>query len=182
MLVARFHALVLCLCFVCFAWPLSALAQVQVLGVEIGKTTMTQVKAQLNKATKIVESDHNRYSGGPQFSTNGAGYEIDSLKTVLYIFDREQKLAAVMMTMGKNRFEDIASFLASKYKVTKKVVPFVGDRLYHLKPPGVFIEVSSPHLSFEMDVNYLRDDLYQAFNAQLAQEDAKKRAGEKAKF
>ena len=121
--IARFHALVLFVCFVC---PLSVFAQVQVLGVEIGKTTMTQVKAQLNKATKIMETGHNRYSDGPQFSTNGAGYEIDSLNKVLYIFDREQKLAAVMMTMGKNRFEDISSFLASKYKVTKKVVPFVG--------------------------------------------------------
>ncbi len=179
MLIARLSVIALLVCFLC---PVPALAQVRVLDVEIGKTTMTQVKAQLNKATKIVETSRNRYTEGPQFSTDGAGYDIESLKTVLYIFDREQKLAAVMMTMGKERFEEITSFLASKYKVTKKVVPFVGNKLYHLKPPGVFIEVSSPHLSFEMEVNYLRDDVFQAFNAQVEQEDAKKRAGEKAKF
>lgn len=177
--ITRLRAFVL---FLCLAWPPSTFAQVQVLGVELGKTTMTQVKAQLNKATPIVETGRNRYTDGPQFSTTGAGYDIESLMTVRYIFDREQKLAAVTMTMGKDRFEDIASFLASKYKVTKKVVPFVGDRLYQLKPPGVFIEVSSPHLSFEIQVSYVRDDLYQAFNAQVAQDDAKKRAGEKTKF
>lgn len=113
MLIARLSVIAL---FVCFLCPVPSLAQVRVLDVEIGKTTMTQVKAQLNK-TKIVETSRNRYTEGPQFSTDGAGYDIESLKTVLYIFDREQKLAAVMMTMGKERFEEITSFLASKYKV-----------------------------------------------------------------
>lgn len=166
------------------AWvPTLAFAQVQVVGFEIGASTLPQVKSQLAKQqAKIQDAGTNKFTGGSQFKTDGGGYDIESLKEVFYIFDKEQKLAAVMMNMSKDRFDEIFKFLAGKYKTTAKQRPFVGDMSARFKAKGVTIELVAPHLSFDMQANYIRDDLYQQFNAQTTQETQQKKATEKSKF
>lgn len=162
--------------------PTLAFAQVQVVGFEIGVSTMSQVKSQLAKQAKVQDAGTNKFTGGPQFKTDGGGYDIESLTEVFYIFDKDQKLAAVMMNMSKDRFDEIFKFLAGKYKTTAKQRPFVGDMSARFKAKGVTIELVAPHLGFDMQANYIRDDLFQQFNAQTAQETQQKKATEKSKF
>lgn len=163
--------------------PTLAFAQVQVVGFEIGTSTVQQVKSQLVKQqAKILDSMTNKFTGGPQFKTDGGGYDIESLSEVVYIFDKDQKLAAVLMVMDKGRFDEIFNFLAGKYKTTAKQRPFVGDMFARFKAKGTIIELEAPHLGFNMQANYIRDDLYQQFNAQTAQETQQKKATEKSKF
>lgn len=163
--------------------PTLALAQVQVIGFEIGTSTVQQVKSQLAKQqAKILDDMTNKFTGGPQFRTDGGGYDIESLTEVVYIFGKDRKLAAVVMTMSKERFDEIFNFLAGKYKTTAKQRPFVGDKFARFKANGAVIELEAPHLSFNMQASYIRDDLYQQFNAQTAQETQQKKATEKSKF
>lgn len=163
--------------------PTLAFAQVQVVGFEIGSSTVQQVKSQLAKQNaKILDDMTNKFTGGSQFKTDGSSYDIESLSEVVYIFDKDQRLAAVLMMMGSERFDEIFKYLAGKYKTTAKQRPFVGDMFARFKAKGTTIELDAPHLGFSMQANYIRDDLYQQFNAQTAQETKQKKATEKSKF
>lgn len=163
-------------------FPTVSFAQVPVLGFEVGTSTVQQVKAQLGKQTRIQDAGTNKFSGGTQFKTDGNGYEIETLSQVFYIFDKDQKLAAVIMDMSKSRFDEIFNFLSGKYKATAKQRPFVGDMFARFRAKGVTIELDAPHLGFDMQARYIRDDLYQQFNTQTAQETQQKKASEKSKF
>jgi len=159
-----------------------AQAGTQVLGYEIGATTVDQLKQELSKKTKLESSGTNKFSGGEMFKTDGAAYDIDGLTSVLYIFDEQKKLAAVIMDMGKHRFDAVFQFLSGKYKVVAQQRPFVGNQYARFRPSDAFIELDAPHLGFNMEVRYIRNDLMQKFNAQSEAEAAAKKKSEASKF
>lgn len=160
----------------------SALAGTQVLDAELGVTTVEQLKSVLSKNTMVQQQGVNKYSGGEMYLTDGASYGIDGLNTVLYIFDNQKKLAGVIMTMSKDRFGSIYDILNRKYKIVSKQRPFVGDQYALFKPSDANIEIAAPHLSFEMEVRYLRNDLVQQFNAKSEAESTAKKKTEARKF
>lgn len=168
----------------CMGVVLSAAVQagVPVLGFEIGVSTAQQVRAKIAGQTKQESQGINQYSGGEQFKTDGAGYGIDGLTEVTYIFDEKDKLSAVLMTLSKNRFDELFNVLARKYKVQKQDRPFVGDQFGRFKTSDATIELDAPHMSFSMSANYIRDDLLKAFKAKSAEDARKKKADESAKF
>jgi hypothetical protein len=159
-----------------------AMAGTQVLDAELGVTTVEQLKSVLSKNTMVQQRGVNKYSGGEMYATDGASYGIDGLDTVLYIFDNQKKLAGVIMTMDKDRFASIYDILSKKYKIVSKQRPFVGDQYALFKPSDANIEIAAPHLSFEMEVRYLRNDLVQQFNAKSEAEAAAKKKTETRKF
>jgi len=114
--------------------------------------------------------------------TKGTSYEIDGLNEVLYIFDEKKILAGVIMGMNKARFDAIFQFLSSKYQVTSQERPFVGNQFARFKPSDSFIDVDAPHLSFTMEIRYVRNDLMQKFNAQSEAEAVAKKKSEASKF
>jgi hypothetical protein len=101
---------------------------------------------------------------------------------VVYVFDKDQELAAVLMEMGKDRFNDVFKILSAKYKLTAEERPFVGNMLGRFKAKGATIELNAPHMSFEMNASYLRDDFYARVKTQSAQETEQRKAAEKARF
>ena len=157
-------------------------AGTQVLGFEIGSTTVDQLKQDLPKRTKLEALGTNKYSGGEMVKTDGAPYDIDGLASVLYIFDDQKKLAGVIMDMDKHRFDAIFQFLSGKYKVVAQQRPFVGSQYARFRPADAFVELDAPHLSFNMEVRYIRNDLMQRFNAQSEAEAAAKKKSEASKF
>lgn len=165
-----------------FGLAAAASAGTQVLGFEIGVSTAEQVRQALAKSTRVHDAGVNRYSGGPMLKTNGASYDITGLKEVVYIFDEQKKLAAVLMELNKSRFAAVFDALNGKYKVTTQQRPFVGDQFASFRTEDAVIEVDAPHLSFDMAVRYLRRDLLQKFNAQSAAETAARTKSEAAKF
>jgi hypothetical protein len=162
--------------------PTLALAQVQVLGFEIGVASTADVKRQLAKQTRVTDAGLNQFSSGPMLRTDGAGYEIESLNDVVYIFDADQKLAAVIMKMGKHRFNDIFGIVSSKHRLKTQQRPFVGDQFAQFTAPNAVIELDAPHLGFSLEVRYIRQDLFEKFNAQVQQEAQQKRMTEKGRF
>ena len=116
------------------------------------------------------------------YKTDGASYEIEGLTEVLYIFDDQMRLSGVLMQMNKERFDAVFQFLSGKYKVAAQQRPFVGSQFARFRPADAFIEMDAPHLGFNMEVRYIRNDLMQRFNAQSEAETAAKKKSEASKF
>lgn len=154
----------------------------QVLGYEIGVSTVDQIKTSIAKQAKIKNEDTNKWTGGAQFHTDGSPFEIRGLQNVQYIFDDQKKLTAIIMTMGKDSFDSVFKALSAKYKVVNQERPFVGNQYAKLKSQDSIIEIDAPHMSFEMEVRYIRDDLMKKFSAQSAAEEQAKKKKEASKF
>ena len=161
---------------------ISAYAGTQALGFEIGASTVDQVKSSLAKQTKVVDSGTNKFSAGPMLKTDGSSYEIEGLSEVLYIFDDQKKLAGVIMNMSKDRFDAVFKAISAKYKVTSQQRPFVGNQYARFKTQDSVVEMDAPHLGFDMEVRYIRNDLLQKFNSQSSAEAEAKKKREAAKF
>lgn len=86
------------------------------------------------------------------------------------------------MSMNKNRFDSVSQAVSKKYKVTSQNRPFVGNKFARFKSADSTIEIDAPHLSFEMEVRYIRKDILQKFNTQSAAEAENKRKREAANF
>jgi len=159
-----------------------AFAGTPVLGFEVGVSTFEQVNAGLAKKTRVENTGVNKFSNGPMLKTDGSAYEIDGLTEVLYIFDEQKKLMGVVMDMNKSRFDAIYQFLAPKYKLSEQQRPFVGNQFARFRTADSTIELDAPHMSFEMSVRYMRNDLVQKFKAQSQAEAAAKKKSESSKF
>jgi len=167
---------------VAIAFAGSAFAGTQVLGFEIGSSSVEQVRADLTKKTEVRDAGTNKYSGGAMLETDGSSYQITGLKDVLYVFDSQKKLVAVIMNMDKEQFDQIYKYISAKYKVVSEQRPFVGHQYARFNSPDTVIEIDAPHLSFEMKVRYIRRDLMEKVNAQSQAEEAAKKKSEAAKF
>jgi hypothetical protein len=160
----------------------SALAGTPVLGFEVGVSTLDQVTDALSKKTQVEERGVNRYSNGPMLKTDGSSYGLEGLNSVVYIFDGQKKLMGVVMNMSKARFKPIYEVLSRKYKVLSQQRPFVGDQFARFASPDGIIELDAPHMSFEMEVSYLRGDLVQEIKEQVEAEKAAKKKNDAAQF
>lgn len=161
---------------------IAANAGTQALGFEIGASTVDQVKSSLAKQTKVSDSGTNKFTMGPMLKTDGSSYEIEGLTEVLYIFDDQKKLAGIIMNMSKARFDAVFQALSAKYKVASQQRPFVGNQFARFKAQDSVVEMDAPHLGFEMEVRYIRNDLMQKFNSQSAAEAEAKKKREASKF
>ena len=165
-----------------FALSTATFAGTQVVGVEVGVSTVDQVRQTLSKNTKVQDAGTNKYSGGPMLKTDGTSYEIEGLTEVLYIFDDQKKLTGVVMDMNKERFESVFKALSAKYKVSAQQRPFVGNQFARFKTTDSVIEMDAPHMGFTMEVRYLRNDLMQRYNSQSEADATAKRKSEASKF
>ncbi|MYN46739.1 hypothetical protein GTP23_16970 [Pseudoduganella sp. FT93W] len=157
-------------------------AGTQVLGVEIGVTTSDQLSKNLSRSTDLSDRGINKYSGGKMLATDGSAYQIEGLTEVVYIFDSVGKLAGVIMDMDKGRFASVYQYLQSKYKVKATQLPYVGDQFARFEPADAIIELDAPHLSFTMQLRYIRNDLSQKYKTDKAAERAAKKKAESAQF
>jgi hypothetical protein len=159
-----------------------AVAGPQVLGFEVGVSTLTEVKQALSPKGSVADHGTNKFSGGPMLTTDGSLYNIEGVSKVLYIFDNQQKLDGVIMTMDQNRFDAVFDVLAKKYPVISQERPFVGNHSGRFKATGAIVEIDAPHLSFEMEVRYLDNALLSRFTAQSKSDAQAKKRTEEAAF
>lgn len=166
-------------------------AGVKVVDVEIGVSTVAQVRQAAAAAGKVQDLGTNSVTKGVALGVNNPDLGIDGVTSIVYVFDQAGKLVALEMTLPasksfediqKKRFDELASMLASKYKQTKKVRPFVGDRFARFTAPGTVIELDAPHLSGDMNLRYMTPEFVQAMNAGAKTEAQEKRATEKGRL
>lgn len=160
----------------------SCFAGVKVLGFELGTSELNQVNSTLTNQTKVTNTGKNKYSHGQMLQTDGTGYSIEGLNSVLYIFDTDNKLSAVILDMDKYKFNDVYSAVASKYKVVSQKRPFVGDQYAKFKDKNATIEIDAPHMSFEMGVRYMQDNFLKSYNEISQAERLAKKTKENSQF
>lgn len=151
------------------------------LGLELGVASLDQVQARLS-ATRLTPTGINAWSDGPMFESDGAGLDIDGLRRITFIFDKGNRLAGVVMTMADHRFDEVFQHLAGKYRLQSKQIPFVGDRYARFSQDASIVEIEDPHLSFEMEVRYLTNDLVKTFRQRRAAQEAQRKQTQGAKF
>ena len=156
--------------------PMVAAADPAPFGLEIGKATIKDVKAKYS-AQKI---GINKYSGGEMYDISGVNF--DGLQKATVIFSTEGKLLAVLTTLPKSKFDSLLSGLSNKYQLVSKQIPFVGNKSAKFVDGNAEITIDAPHLSFQMEMNYINKDLWKAYKAQSNKEQKEKRKSEQSQL
>ena len=91
---------------------ITAHAGTKVIDVELGVSTLDQVRKIASAAGRVQYNGTNTWTGGPSLVVQSGDYGIEGLQAVEYIFDSSKKLTAVIMVLGKHRFGDIVDVLA----------------------------------------------------------------------
>lgn len=153
---------------------LPALAEPTVFGLTLAKSTESDMR-QMYEAEPIGQ---NRYSDGPMYSIPKSSIEFEGLKNVTAIFDEGGVLQAVLTDLPKHKCDYLRSALSQKYTAYKEVIPFVGDKLIVYRSESTEITLSSPHMSFDMSMNYVTDEFMKRFEQRSAEEKKSKEATE----
>lgn len=163
---------------VLLALPMVASADPAPFGLEIGKATIKDVKAKYGAQ----KTGMNKYSNGEMYDLDVSGIDFDGLQKATVVFGQDGKLLAVLTTLPKSKFDYLLSGLSNKYKLISKQIPFVGNKLARLVDGNTEITLDAPHLSFEMEMNYINKDLWKSYKDQSNQERQQKQKGEQSKL
>ena len=143
--------LICCCSVICFS-----LANPTPFGLEISKATFSDV---IDKYPSIKEAGTNKYTEGRMIYLNPNQLDFDGLKDALLVFTKENKLSAVILTLPKNKFDELYKTLNDKYKLVSKEIPFVGDKNAKFINDNTEITLNSPHLSFDLELTYADKNL-----------------------
>ncbi|MGX9456187.1 hypothetical protein ACWU37_03850 [Photobacterium damselae subsp. damselae] len=116
-----------------------------VFGLTLGQTS-EQVLQEKYHATL---SGKNNYSHGNMYSIPVDEVNFEGVSEITVIFDKDKKLSAVFVSLPKSQFDYTMKILDKKYKIVRKDIPFVGDKLAIYKNGESEVMLNSPHLSFE---------------------------------
>lgn len=145
------------------------------LGLEIGFANLAGVKNKLGGITGLEGAGTNEYSGGPMLCSSGEGLGVDGLSQLLLIFDKDNVLVGVVMTLPKAP-KDVLQKLSEKYQVVdNRIDAFMNNGYARLGKGGSLIEIDAPHLSFTMEVRYLTQKLMADYQQKSAAANAKQR-------
>jgi hypothetical protein len=142
-------------------------------GQVVGKSKSAELKNLKN--CHFENSGINKFTNGQMVKTDGACLEVDGLKEGMFIYSQDDTLQGVILTFNKSSFEQVNASLSKKYpKKVKSSMPFVGDKYVEYKDGTTTIDISSPHMSFDMEVKYISESLYKSFRQSTAQEKKQK--------
>jgi len=152
----------------------SAFADPQIFGMELGKTTEDQLKALYN----VQHTGVNKYSSGNMYSVPISAIQFDGLKDVTTIFDSSGILVAVLTDFPKSKFDYLNRAIGAKYKQVSQNIPFVGNKSVIYRDGMTEITLDAPHMSFTMEMNYIRDDFMKTYNQKSQAEQRQKQQNE----
>ena len=156
----------------------SVFADPTVFGMELGKMTEKELKSKYT----VNHTGTNKYSNGNMYSVPVSSINFDGLKEVTTIFSKDGKLIAVLTTLPKSKFDYLNKALTGKYKLVSKQNPFVGNKKATYRNGATEISLDAPHMSFDMSMNYVNDELMRAFNRQSQAEKRKKQDNESSQL
>lgn len=150
----------------------AVIANPNVFGLQVGQTTVEQLQTQYDVSPLGI----NKFSQGPMFAIPTSQIDFEGVQKLTTIFSIENKLVGVLVSFPKSKFDYLNKALGPKYQKISERIPFVGDKSVTYRNGQTEITIEAPHMSFEMSLNYIHDDLNQAFNKQSQ---AEKRAQQK---
>lgn len=143
-------------------------------GLQMGKVTPEDVKAKYS----IKQAGMNKYSNGTMYELDPSELSLEGLHASTIVFDSNEKLQAVLCTLSKDRFDYLFATLKKKYKLVNSSIPFVGDKYAKFIDGNTEITLNAPHMSFEMDMNYVDKNLMKKFKQQTTNEQQQKKQRE----
>ncbi len=152
----------------------AALADPTVFNLELGTTSEDQMKS-------LYVAEHigiNKYSNGNMYSIPTREVSFNGVKEITVIFDTSGVLAAVLTTFPKSKFNYLNEIMDGKYRKTSEQIPFVGNKLAKYRDGETEITLDSPHMSFDMSLNYIRNDFMHTFRQRSASDERTKRTQE----
>lgn len=156
------------------------------LGFVIGEASLHAVRSQLKKKTDVRDAGINRYSQGPMLEANGEKLAVDDLKHALFIFNKDNQLVAVELTLynvGRNgSFGRVFSHLSAKYTMVSQRMPFVGNKKARFESGETVILLDAPHMDFEMKVTYVTRDLEKRWQSQIKKDSEKRKHDMREQF
>lgn len=178
--------------FMLILLPAVALAEGQTttavspLGYTLGSAQRADVENSLRRKADVKPNGTNRYSSGPMLLAEGAGLGVDGLQEALFVFDSNETLVCVQLTLNKGgfaeEFDRTYARLAAKYPLVKKTVPFVGNKYARFEKGTNIIELDAPHMSFAMTVTYMTRGFEQNFKKVSRQNAQEKEKHEGSQF
>jgi hypothetical protein len=158
--------------------PLPVAADPAPFGLEIGQTTVEEMRAKYAaKKTGI-----NKYSNGEMYALDTSSIAIDGLQEATVIFSEDGRLLAVLTTFPKHKFDYLLDVMNSKYRVVSKQIPFVGSKSAKFVDGNTEIILDAPHLSFQMEMNYISKDFLKAYREQSEKEQQQKEKREQSQL
>ena len=130
------------------------------LGFTLGRTTLREVGQSLphDRITGIARSGA---TGGPRIEIDPAAFDFDGLEKVLLVFDTDQRLIFVQLTIAKRRFHDVLADLRSKYSVQyQNIDNFMQNGDAEFRFDNDWIIFQAPHLSFSLKLSYATDSFW----------------------
>jgi len=122
-------------------------------GLELGKTTIAEAKAQYT----LTSAGTNKFSNGEMFSMDLTELNFEGLESILLVFEKDETLAVILTTFPKHKFGYLMKSLSKKYQLINKKIPFVGNKSAKFHDGKTEIILDAPHLSFEMSMIYTTD-------------------------
>jgi hypothetical protein len=147
-------------------------------GLALGQATT----AEIQQRYALTPEGINRYSGGEMFSLDPRALDFDGLESATLVMSEDGVLLALLTRLPKHRFSQLFDMLADKYQLVGSERPFVGNQYAKFIDGDTEIILDAPHLSFSMEMNYIRRSLRAAVDRQRAQEAEQKRASEASKL
>jgi len=126
----------------------------QVLGLGIGKAKVLDLQgAARNFGAREVSRETSAVTRGVMLTHEG-DFGLPGLTSATFLFWPEDVLAAAVLQIEKDRYDQIIAVLKQKYTLVREVRPFVGSRSALLRGGDIEIRISAPHLSFSMEIFY----------------------------
>jgi len=152
-------------------------------GLDIGADTLQSCKTiALEKGYSLSNAGTNKYTNGPMLNADISQLNVNDVKNILLIFSQDELLEGVIFKSKKFNFENFEQYVAGKYQLLKRDVPFVGDKYAEYEAPNAVIQLDAPHLGFQMSVNYITQSLLDRFTQKSKADAAKQRKTEASQF
>lgn len=127
-------------------------------GLKIGEMTLSE----FDKTRKVQDGGMNKWSGGPMRIIDPNSLSIKGIDNALAIFDENKILVGLIIDLDKSRFDEINKMASSNYKLISSNLPFVGDKTVRYSDGDTEIIILAPHMSFNMELQFLHDSLISA--------------------
>jgi hypothetical protein len=137
----------------------SVYAEPEPFGIKIKETDINDIKSKY----KFKDAGVNQYSQGKMIDLEPTQLNFQGLKNIRLIFGEDGKVLAVLTVIDKSRYNDLLDMLSNKYKLISKNGAFVGDMNAEFEDDNTKIFLEAPHLSFNLDLNYIHNNLYQSY-------------------
>lgn len=144
------------------------------LGFELGYATVDGVRAALKGRATLKSIGTNKFIGGPMFQADVSDLGSEGLKDASFIFDKNNILASVVLTMREDTsVDEMAELLGEKYQlVSNDYDSSTGDETFRFEQGNSRVDLNVPRRLSETLVVYQThefDAAVKAVHSQAAQ-------------